>query len=175
MGWPDFFFPEAGEINSGGLGKLIGKLGFPQANLFGKFARTQMRPLYRKFYARSYVSSLSSNGRAIFIWWKDLLLSLHPRIPRSSLAKTDFVVYTDAALLSRRIAGLILISTPRGPVVTLLVEAATPHFWLSKFNRKNPIIGLEMIAPIALIHTDPQIFRGKRVNFILTMTQLLID
>ena len=38
---------KAGFISSNDLGELIGKLGFPQTNLFGKFARTQMMPLYK--------------------------------------------------------------------------------------------------------------------------------
>ena len=39
-------------ISSPELEKLIGKLSFSQANLFGKFARTQLPPLYKKFYSR---------------------------------------------------------------------------------------------------------------------------
>ena len=135
--------------------------------MFGKFARTQMRPLYQKFYARRYVSSLSLNDRAIFIWRMDILLSLQPRIPRIALAKPDFVVYTDASLLSRRIAGLIMTITYRGPVINLLVEAVAPRFWISKFSRKNPIIGLEMLAPVALIHTASQLFRGGKKSKLL--------
>ena len=38
-------------ISSHELGNLIGKLGSSQTNLFGKFSRTQLRPLYSKFYS----------------------------------------------------------------------------------------------------------------------------
>ena len=40
-------FVERRSISSSELEKLIGKLGFSQTNLFGKFARTQLRPLYK--------------------------------------------------------------------------------------------------------------------------------
>ena len=79
--------------------------------------------------------------------------------------RPDFIVYTDAALLSRRIAGLIFVDSANGPAASLLAEAVTPKFWLSKFNKKNPIIGLEMLAPLAFIHSVPNLFQGKRVNF----------
>ena len=153
-----------GAISSHELEKLIGKLGFSQTNLFGKFARALMRPLYRKFYDRNYTSRLSSIERSLFLWWIALIQALQPRVPRRSLAKPDFVVYTDAALLSRRIAGLVVSSTPSGPLVNLLAEGVAPKFRLSKFNKKNPIIGMEMLAPLAVTHSAPTAFEGKRVN-----------
>ena len=51
-----------------------------------------------------------------------------------------------------------------GPAILLLSEAVTPKFRLSEFNKKNPIIGLEMIAPLALIRTASKLLKGKRVN-----------
>ena len=46
---------------------MIGNLGFSQTNLSGKFARAQMRPLYKKSYSRSSDSALSPNERDIFL------------------------------------------------------------------------------------------------------------
>ena len=142
---------KAGCVSSNESGKLIGKLGFSQTNLFGKFARSQVISLYVKFYARPYFAALSQDGRSLSQWRIGILKSLQPRIHRRNLAKPDIIVYTDAALLSRRIACLIMPSSQEGPATLLLAEAANPKLRLSKFNKKNPIIGLEILAPLALL------------------------
>ena len=74
-------FIKAGPISSNELGKLIGKMGFSQANSFGKFARAQMRPLYQKFYAKQYVAKRSTSDISISRWLASILSSLQPRIP----------------------------------------------------------------------------------------------
>ena len=51
--------------------------------------------------------------------------------------KADFVIYTDADLLSRKIAGLLMVQTDQGPVAQVLCEAVTPHFRMCKFNKRN--------------------------------------
>ena len=58
-------FLQEGLISSQELEKMIGNLGFGQTNLFGRFARTQLMPTYRKFYAETYVAELSDSERRI--------------------------------------------------------------------------------------------------------------
>ena len=147
------------------LGELIGKMGFSQTNLFGEFSRTQHRPLYRKFYARNYKPKLPTDEALIFAWRMEILSSLKPRIPRCHLSKPDFIVYTDAAPLSRKIAGLIITPIIEGPAAKLLAEAIAPIFRLNKLHRKNPIIWMEMLAPLSLLYTDATLFTGQMVNF----------
>ena len=43
-------------------GALSGKLSSPQAVLFGKFGRSQMRWIYSRQYSKSYFATLSSRG-----------------------------------------------------------------------------------------------------------------
>ena len=155
---------KAGMISSSELEKLIGKLGFSQTNLFGKFARAQLRLLYKKFYARSYRSKLSPEELKNLSWWAAVLSSLHPRIPRPSNCRPDLVVYTDAALLSRLLAAVVLSPTPSSFSASLLLVSSTPQAWMKKFNRKNPIIGMELLAPLALLWGFPKLLRGKRIN-----------
>ena len=66
----------AGCIAAVPIEKLIGDLGFPQTNLFGKFPRTQIRPLYRKLRTRRYVPTLSSAELRLFVWRSSILRSL---------------------------------------------------------------------------------------------------
>ena len=71
-----------GPIHALELESLIGKLGFSQTCLFGKFSRTQMRYFYKKLHRRRYVSSFSARGLSPMQWWETILSELHPRIPR---------------------------------------------------------------------------------------------
>ena len=151
-------------ISSPELEKLIGKLGFAQTNLFGKFARAQLRPLYRKFYARNFDGKLTQEDSKLLIWWRDVLSSLHPRVPRFSNRKPDLVVYTDAALLSRRIAAVVLSTKNRKIEAIMLVEATTPQSWFRKFHQRNPIIGMEMLAPLGAVWTLTSLFADKCIN-----------
>ena len=151
-------------ISSPELEKLIGKLGFSQTNLFGKFVRTQLRPLYKKFYAKSFSSTLTNSEFQTPHWWSVILKSLHPRIPRFSNRKPDLIVYTDAALLSRRIAALT-ISTHKGQTVAdLLLTARAPSAWMARFHKRNPIIGMEMLAPLAFIWNCKHILKKKSLG-----------
>ena len=52
------------------LGKLMGRLSFPQTRLFGEFARTQLRPLYQKLHRRVYNARLSVAETAVRGWWE---------------------------------------------------------------------------------------------------------
>ena len=49
-----------------GTGKDHRKDGLLQTNLFGRCARTQLMPIYKKFYAIDYVAKLSDSYRRIF-------------------------------------------------------------------------------------------------------------
>ena len=67
------------------LGKLVGRLPFSQTLLFGKFARTQLRPLYQKLRRRVYNARLTSSGAAVFQWSGEVARPFSPRVcmPRS--------------------------------------------------------------------------------------------
>ena len=152
------------DISPPELEKLIGKLGFSQTNLLGKFARTQLRPLCKKFYSRNFAPELSFAELRTFHWWADVLSSLHPRIPRPTNRYPDLEVYTDAALLALRIAALVLSSRHPGAVADLLVVSSTASARFKIFHKRNPIIGMEMLEPLALLWTAQSFIRHKRIN-----------
>ena len=151
-------------ISSHELDKLIGKLGFSQTSLFGKFARTQLTPLYKKFYSRNFTPKLSFSEVRTLNWRAVVLASLKPRIPRQVNCPPDFIVYTDAALLTRRLAALVISARRSGLVADLLAVSTTPFARFKLFHKRNPIIGMEMLAPLALLWTAQSLLRGRRVN-----------
>ena len=146
------------------LEKLIGKLCFSQTCLFGKFARTQLRCLYRKLYAPKYKAALSKHENLTLSWWIDVLLNLTPRIPRASCKPPDFVLYTDAATSSRSIAAILFQGGSNPPIVQKLATSRVPKFWTSRFNAKNEIFGMELLAPLAFIWFNRKQLTNKTVN-----------
>ena len=55
-----------GRIPPHTLEKLIGKLSFSQTCLFGKFDRTQLRCLYRKLHAPTYIAHINKFENSLF-------------------------------------------------------------------------------------------------------------
>ena len=84
--------------------------------------------------------------------------------PRPTNRNPDLVVYKDADLLARRIATMAISSRNRHVLDDLLVVSSTPSAWFRLFHRRNPIIGMEMIAPPAFLWTAQSFLRNKRVN-----------
>ena len=93
-----------------------------------------------------------------------VLASLKPRIPRPVNRAPDFVVYTDDALLSRRLAALVISAGSSGLVADLLAVSTTPFARIKIFHKRNPIIGMEMLVPIALLWAAQSFLRGRRLN-----------
>ena len=155
---------KTGAISPKSWGSLSGRWASPRETSSGNSPVLSYVPIYRQLYARTYMAKLSVDAHQLLIWRADILSSLKPRVPRRFSQSPDFIVYTDSDLLSNRIAGLIMTLTDSGPMITLFCEAAVPQFWKSKFHRKNPIIGMEMLDPLALIHTAAPKFINKRVN-----------
>ena len=89
------------------LEKLLGKLCFSKTCLFGKFARTQLRRLYRKLHTKTYTAKLTKLEKMSLRWWADVIISLRRRIPRKPGRTAEFVLYTDAATSTNRVAALL--------------------------------------------------------------------
>ena len=153
-----------GSISSQELEKLIGKLCFSQTCLFGKFARTQLRCLYRKLHTPRYQPRITKFERMTLYWWVDVIASLQPRIPRSPGRAPNFVIYTDAATSSGKIASLLFKGEQLPPKVLIQAASRAPRFWTRHFRPKNLIFGLEMLAPLAFVWMIREKLKGSTVN-----------
>ena len=131
------------DISSQQLEWHIGNLGFSQANLFGEFARTHPRPLYKKFYAGRFSPKLTGAEIQTLRWWVAVLTSLQPRIPRQCGRKPDLVIYSDSALLNRKIAAHALISSENGPVSSCWRRPLRPMRGLDAFKGATQSLGWE--------------------------------
>ena len=154
-----------GRISHQVLEGLIGKLSFSQAALFGKFARSQMRVLYRKLYRKIYCSQLSHRERAVLIWWCAIFRELSPRITRDIKRFPDFVLYSDAASTRSQIAAILFKGGQSGPPkIELLTKGGTPKFWIRLFHRTNLIYGLELLALLGFIFANRHRLKGSSIN-----------
>ena len=142
---------------------LIGKLGFPQSDVFGKFARVRMRHLYKKLYTERYRPTLPPRESSALFWRCAIFCSLLPRISRAPNCRAGLITYSDASTLSNRIAALRIRPGSESPVIYQLCVTMTHRFWSSKFHRADAILGMGMLAHLALLWSDPAIVRGIRV------------
>ena len=164
---------KSGIISSHELDKLIGKLCFSQTCLFGKFARTQLRCLYRKLHAPRYKANIDSFERITLSWWEKVISQLTPRIPRDPEAAPDFALYTDAATSTMRIAALLFRGLLLPPQVLILALSRAPAFRVRRFCAENPIFGLEMLAPLAFLWMHRHKLQGKSVNLYIDNNNVL--
>ena len=158
-------FLKEGRISHQALESIIGKLGFSQSAMFGKFARSQMRVLYKKQHRKIYCAILSEQEKAVLNWWCAVLTELKPRVARQIVHTPDFVIYSDAASTHVRIAAILFKGGSTGPpIIELLVKGRTPLFWIRMFHSTNLIYGLELLALLAFIYMNRFVLRNKSVN-----------
>ena len=98
---------EEGGLSHSCLDKLIGRLSFSQTAIFGKFDRTQLRPLYTKMYRRVYNVRLSKLERATLRWRREVIAEFPPRLAVHRPARADWRIYTDASSEPPTICALI--------------------------------------------------------------------
>ena len=81
--WPELIrtYRTRGPMRALELESLVGILGFSQTCLLGKFARTQMRYLYKNLRRLYYGSSFSARELSPLLWRGTISAELQPRIP----------------------------------------------------------------------------------------------
>ena len=141
--------------------KLIGRLSFSQTLLFGKFARTQLRPLYTKMRRKYFCASLSAQERATIVWWDEVISGFPPRICRPLSSRFDDLLYTGAATNPPCICALLPNPNSSGVrLSTLLVAFVRP--WIHLFKATCLIFGLELLALLAFSMISPRCSPGDQ-------------
>ena len=142
-------FSKARNIPFQQLEKLIGKLSFSQTQLFAKFARAQLRPLYRKLYRKVYNAKLADLESFTLRWWESTIRSLQPRWVTDRPTSVPWLVYTDAATHPPKLCALLFNATARE---TDLVGEWTADVFEQRcflFRHTALIFGLELLAVVA--------------------------
>ena len=150
-----------GRISHSCVGELIERLLFSQTCVFGKFARTQLRPLHQKFHQRVYNAQLSRHERCAFEWWRAAIADFTPRIAVPILPIADWVIYTDAATEPPIICALLFNGKSRTPQLLKECAARVPVTWPYLFRRTALIYGLELLALVAFYEDHAPSIRGS--------------
>ena len=85
---------------------IVGELSFIQTQLFAKFGRAQLRPLYQKLYREVYNADLTDLELRIFKCWEVAIRSSTPMRFRSRPKSAQWILYTEEATNSPKIRAL---------------------------------------------------------------------
>ena len=131
---------------------LIGRLGFAQTAVFGRFARDALKPLYAKLYAPRYSASITPAITRNLRWQGAALVNSLPRIITFKRSKPDWALYTDAAFDNgtgdARIAAIFLRAHANPPLLNaeLALTGQPNEQELQFFPSTSTIFGLELLA-----------------------------
>ena len=75
----------------------MGKPGIAQAEIYNRFSRSTLQPLYKKLYGGPHIHWVSKRLLRIFSRRGVTLASLPPRIASDVRGDIDFMVYADAS------------------------------------------------------------------------------
>ena len=131
----------------------------------GKFARTQIRPLYSKLYRRHYAARLITREASALKWRDAVLPKLKPRIARGLISLPDFILFTDATTSAPLIAGVLF--KPRDTRAPRLTTGRVPSARLNRFRRRNKIFGSELLPPLEFARTDQKRLANSTFTFYL--------
>ena len=146
--WPKLIsaYVMEGGIPHRWLDKLIGLLSFSQAALFGKFARTQLRPMYRKLRRREYTEAFTAYERSILEWRPSIIAEIAPRLARPRPLKPDRAIYTGASTTPAEICALLFFGCRSShglhSCYAFRVDIARNYL----LRHTNLIYGLELLA-----------------------------
>ena len=153
---------EEGRIARRFLGKLVGRLSFSHTSLFGKFARTQMRPMRRKFHRVVYSARLFPYERTVCGWREEFIAEFTPRLASPRPDKTRWIIYNDAAKDPRCFALFCAMGAVLPPELHAACSARAPAAW-PYFSRPSSLIyGLELMALALCFEGRAAFLKGKR-------------
>ena len=155
--WSSLIHPHLakGELPHSCLDKLIGRLSFSHTEIFGKFARTQLRPLYTKLYRRVYNSRLPKLERDTLRRWKEVIAEFTPRLAIPRPARADWLIYTDASTDPPEICALIFNGKSEAVERETCYAQGLSVVWSYLFRHTALIYGLELLALVTFSKLTP--------------------
>ena len=143
------------------LGKLIGRLSFSQTAIFGKFARTQLRPMRQKFRRRFFSATLSPYERSVSRWRKEVVSEFTPRIAAPRARRPRWIIYTGAATNHPMLCALLFRGGRSSPDLHTACAARAPAIWPYFFRHAALIYGLELLDPVLSIDDHAAFLNGS--------------
>ena len=147
------------------LEKLIGRLSFSQTLLFGKFARTQLLPLYQELNRRVYKARLTDAETAVFSWRGGLFAPSPLGSAAPCAQKCAWLVYTDAGASHLYLCALRFKGTADEPRLVSQLASAAPAVWAYHFRSTCLIFSLELLYLVAFLEDEAPGLAGCSIWF----------
>ena len=147
------------------LESLIGKLSFAQCAIFGRVARSTLRPLYKHLYCSASIFQLSGDAVLALKWWGSVLGSLAPRIIKKFSSSVSWVLYSDAEGANFGCAACWLrpSSFPQDRSIFRLQTFSFPEPDLNISNDTNIIYALELFSVVAAVFGFRKYLRSSNI------------
>ena len=135
------------------LESLIGRLSFAQCAVFGRVARSMLRPLYKHLYSSPSKIILSKDAVLALRWWAALLDSFAPRVISRFPSSVSWILYSDAegADFGRAACWLRPSSFPVDRSIFRLQVCAPSLSDISIFEDTNLIYALELFTAVSAV------------------------
>ena len=128
-------FLKKGRISFQELENPIGRMIFSQTSAFGKFARTQLRPLYRELRDRFFTPKLPEQERFTLRRRFRVLREIPHAFHAWGVSFPDFALYTEAASTRAKICAILFKGGPRTATIDYVASDRDPPFGLKLLIR----------------------------------------
>ena len=163
-----------GQLSHRCLGKLIGRFSFSKTALFGKFARTQLRPRYTKLHRLVYNALLSSLESSTMSRRLRIIAEFARRLSVPRPSRADWLIYTDAATEPATLRALLFRGDSDTPSLDACCSQRTAVTWDYLFRTTSLIYGLELLALVAFCEDHAPRLRAAVDGFTGTITIVLL-
>ena len=147
------------------LESLIGRLSFAQCAVFGRVARSMLRPLYKHLYSSPSRIILSRDAVLALRWWADLLCSFAPRAISRFPSSVSWILYSDAEGADFGCAACWLqpSSFPMDRSIFRLQFCTPTLSEISIFEDTNLIYALELFTVVSAVFGFRDFLRNKNI------------
>ena len=176
-----------GMVQQSTLEKLTGKLGFAQIQVFARFARCMMQPLYKKLFSPIYTPKIHSAIIKALEWWLHVLHNIPERIVHLGPCRVDAFIYTDASCepicekgidnpisyqTHSAILGAVIITPDRDRplfdgAVDCVISNKVGEEIFSLFTDTSMIYALELVAVVLTLFQFKDVFKTKTIIFFI--------
>ena len=156
-----FLLPQEGPNSPPLLGEAHYAPAFSQTAVFGKFARTQLRPMCRKFNSRFFSATLPPYEKSVFRWRKEVIEERIPRLAAPRPRRPHWISYTDAATNHPILCALLFRGGRASPDLYTACAARAPLIWSYFFRFTALIYGLELLALVLFFGDHATFLKGS--------------
>ena len=137
----------------------MGRLALSQTSLFGKFARTQLRPLYQIFHRMVFSARLPHCEKSV-CGRRGVIAEFTPRAAIHRPRRPHWFIYTDSATAPPMLCDLLFRGNRSFHDLHSACAARAPAIWPYFFRNTALIYGLVLLALVLFFEDQSAALRG---------------